>query len=169
MSKEIDTTKKRKIGRPRSLIPETDELIALGQEMVEWATEETKEQRFMFPQFYCLLKGYTEDQFDKMKRTKEFWPYYEQSRVALCEKLLLGKLKEGFVHRLLRVYCIEVRRVEDEVMREKVDYEASKKLQTPPNDEKIDLTIDLLKENLKLKQEKDELKRKTDSKLPAGD
>jgi len=104
----------RKVGRPRSVTPDKDDLIAFGEDLVKWATEETEQLRCRFPQWYSLLHGISEADFDLMKRKKEFVPYYEQAKVALAERFIDGSVKEGIAHRFLRIYCPEVRQQEDE-------------------------------------------------------
>jgi len=112
---------KKKTGCPRTVTPETEELIKLGKELVKWATEEVplvkgkpKEIRCRFPQWYSLVKGIRESQFDLMKRKDEFVPYYEQAKAALCQRYLDGTICPSIAHRFLRHFAPEVKQEEDD-------------------------------------------------------
>lgn len=108
------------VGRPRTKSLQSKELLEFGEKLLIWATEKTgkdDELRFRFPQFYCLLHGYTEDHWDKMKRIEEFRPYYEKARVALSRRYIDGSIKDSIAHRFLRIYFPEIRKEEDETAR----------------------------------------------------
>lgn len=128
-------------GVPRSITPEKEELIKLGQELVTWATEETDELRCRFSQWYCLKKGFIKSQWDLMRVKPEFTPYYESARVALGQKYIDGTINSSIAHRFLRIYCPEVKQEEDMT----ADEDAKRKIliadsmnqqnKTPPTEE----------------------------------
>ena len=105
-------------GRPRTTTPEKDDLIALGEELLAWATEEIpdnqKPYRFRFAQWYSLEKGILDKEWDLMLQKEEFRGYYEKARSALSGRILDGSIKEGLAHRFLRTYAPEVKREENE-------------------------------------------------------
>lgn len=108
-------------GRPRTTTPPPEELIKLGQELLQWATEEIdpKERpyRFRFAQWYSLKKGILDKEWELMIAKPEFQGYYEASRVALSLRLTDGTIKDSLAHRFLRTYCPDVKREEDETAR----------------------------------------------------
>jgi len=105
-------------GRPRTTTPEPPELIELGKELLQWATEEIdpKERpyRFRFAQWYSLKKGILDKEWELMIAKSEFQGYYEAARVALSLRLTDGTIKDSLAHRFLRTYCPDVKREEDE-------------------------------------------------------
>lgn len=105
-------------GRPRTTTPEKEDLIALGEELLAWATEEIpdseKPYRFRFAQWYSLKKGILSKEWDLMLQKEEFRVYYEQAQTALANRITDTTLREGIAHRFLRVYAPEVKREENE-------------------------------------------------------
>jgi|SRR5687767_4233748 len=138
--------------RPRTAVPEKEELIKLGKELVQWATEEidAKERpyRFRFCHWYSLKKGILDKEWDLMVQKEEFRCYYEMARVALSLRLTDGSIKDNLAHRFLRIYCPEVKKEEDETAR----YMQSLKLeelekQSPEILEKFSSLMNLMKKN----------------------
>ena len=99
-------------GRPRTISPSPEECELLGQELLQWATEQTEEFRFRFPQWYSEKKHILRKQWKKIIETPEFRPYYEKVQSIFATKCLTDYVKEGFAHRYLRLYDREL--VEDE-------------------------------------------------------
>lgn len=146
------------MARPRTAVPEKEELIKLGQELLQWATEEidAKERpyRFRFCHWYSLKKGILDKEWELMVQKEEFKVYYESARVALSLRLTDGTIKDSLAHRFLRIYCPEVKREEDETAR----YMQSLKLeelekQSPEILEKFSSLMDLMKKNQERKIE----------------
>ncbi len=139
-------------GRPRTTTPPKKELIELGEELVKWATEETKEIRIRYCEWYNLVKGITKKEWEMMLEKPEFQCYYEKARTALAKRWIDGTVNSSIAHRFLRIYCPEVKRDEEE----KLEYEAkiAQKTQLPQNDE---LSSERIK-NAKLMAENAELK-----------
>ncbi len=109
------------MARPRTAVPEKEELIKLGEELLKWATEEIdpKERpyRFRFAQWYSLKKGILDKEWELMIAKDEFKGYYEAARVALSLRLTDGTIKDSLAHRFLRTYCPDVKKEEDETSR----------------------------------------------------
>ncbi len=91
-------------GRPRKSSPSPSDCIKLGEDLIKWLTEETKEFRFLFQQWYSLKHGILRKDWKNIIVTPEFSPYYEQAQSILSRKCLDGTVKEGFGHRYLRLY-----------------------------------------------------------------
>lgn len=118
-------------GRPRTVTPEPEELIKLGQELVTWASEPTKELRCRFAQWYSIVKGITHYQWDKMVEKEEFRGYYEKAQTYLGQRYIDGSVKEGIAHRFLRRYCPEVKHEENEEMEQKAKANKAAEASTP--------------------------------------
>ena len=107
-----------KVGRPRSAVPEHDELIELGKDLVEWASDDSpeakKELRCRYCEWYCIKHGFTSHQWEKMLEKPEFRGYYEQAQGFLGKKYIDGSINPSIAHRYLRIYDPSVKREENE-------------------------------------------------------
>ena len=101
-------------GRPRTSSPPPEECIELGKELVQWATEETKEWRCLFQQWYSIKKGILRKDWKNIIETPEFSPYYEIAQAALSVKCVDGTMKERFGERYIRLYDRGLIEVENE-------------------------------------------------------
>lgn len=108
------TTTKNPVGRPRTSSPTPEECIKLGEDLVKWATEETKEWRCLFQQWYSLKQGILRNDWKALIKTDEFRPYYEKAQSALAMRAVDGTMKEGFGQRYLRLYDRELTEEENE-------------------------------------------------------
>ncbi len=99
-------------GMYRTCSPDPEECIQLGEELLKWATEQTGEFRFRFPQWYSLKKNILRDDWKALIKTPEFRPYYEKVQSIFADKCLAEYVKEGFGQRYLRLYDRDL--VEDE-------------------------------------------------------
>lgn len=106
---------KRPVGRPRFITPQPDECIKLGEEMLEFFTEETEEFRFLFSQWYSLKKHILRKDWKNLIVAPEFSPYYEEVKTILAIKCVNGDVKEGFGQRYLRLHDRDVAEEEDDV------------------------------------------------------
>ena len=100
-------------GRPRTAIPEKDELIELGKDLVNWASEQTEELRCQYAQWYCVKHGFIKKQWEHMREKPEFQCYYEQARQLIGLRYVDGSVNQSIAHRFLRVYVPEVKEQED--------------------------------------------------------
>jgi hypothetical protein len=102
-------------GRPRSAIPEKDELIQLGKKLVEWASGKQKKGepiRVRFCDWYTE-EGFVRKQWEHMREKPEFQWYYERARSILALRYVDGTVNQSIAHRYLRMYDPEVRDEED--------------------------------------------------------
>lgn len=109
------------IGRPRTVSLPPDEMIKLGEEMVKWVT---KNDPLHLSAWYCILKGYTDAEWDTMHVCPEFFPYYEQALKIVGMKYLdkTSNVREGVSQRWQRVYFKQdLKKEEDETLKFKAD------------------------------------------------
>lgn len=102
-----------KVGRPRSRTPEPEELVKLGEDLIEWACEKCDEVRSRFCEWYSIKQGLSGDQWELMIRKPEFIGYYEQAQALLAKKWI-NEMNPSIAHRFIRIYCPEVKKSEDE-------------------------------------------------------
>jgi len=101
-------------GRPRTSIPEKAELIKLGEDLLEWASEKKKgELRCRWCEWYACKHFFIRKQWKRMLDTEEFRPYYEAAQPYLAQKYIDGTINQSIAHRYLRIYDPEVKEHED--------------------------------------------------------
>jgi hypothetical protein len=101
-------------GRNRTTTPEDEELELLGKELVEWATEKTKEFRYHVKQFYSIKKCLSKTHWDMMIQKPIFRDYYDRALAALSQKYVDGTINPTIANRFLRLYFPELRAEENE-------------------------------------------------------
>lgn len=122
-------------GRPRTVCPEHDELVELGKDLLQWATEETNELRCRFCQWYSLKHMILGRVWDLMIEKAEFHGYYESARAALAQRYMNGAVNPSIAHRFVRIYMPEVKRDEEEKARFEAELKA--KVEESPVDAMI--------------------------------
>jgi hypothetical protein len=101
-------------GRPRTCVPEKEEMIALGEDLLAWASEKKKgELRCRWCEWYAKKHFFIRKQWKRMLDTEEFRPYYEAAQVYLGEKWIDGTIHQSIAQRYLRIYDPEVTEQED--------------------------------------------------------
>ena len=101
-------------GRPRTCIPEKEELIKLGEDLLLWASEKKKgELRCRWCEWYARKHFFIRKHWKRMLDTPEFRPYYEVAQSYLAEKLIDGTINPSLAHRYLRIYDPELKENED--------------------------------------------------------
>lgn len=101
-------------GRPRESIPEKEEMIKLGEDLLAWASEKKKgELRCRWCEWYSRKHFFIRKQWKRMVDTEEFRPYYEAAQTFLAEKWIDGTINQSIAHRYLRIYDPELRDSED--------------------------------------------------------
>lgn len=101
-------------GRPRESIPEKDELIELGKDLLKWASEKKKgELRCRWCEWYACKHFFIRKQWKRMVDTEEFRPYYEAAQPYLAEKWIDGTINQSIAQRYLRIYDPELKEHED--------------------------------------------------------
>jgi hypothetical protein len=112
-------------GRPRSAIPEKDELIEIGKDLVQWASERVKKGdsiRVRYCDWYTD-RGFIRKQWEHMREKPEFQWYYERARTILGLRYIDGTVNQSIAHRYLRIYDPELR---DEENKDENDKELRK-------------------------------------------
>lgn len=110
------TPKGNKCGRPRTRVPEKEELIELGKKLVAWAEkkhEDGENIRVRFCDWYTA-EGFVMKQWEHMREKPEFQWYYERARSIMALRYVDGTVNQSIAHRYLRIYDPEVRFEEDQ-------------------------------------------------------
>jgi len=101
-------------GRPRTSIPEKEELIQLGEDLLAWASQKVEgELRCRWCEWYAKKHFFIRKQWKRMVDTEEFRPYYEAAQVSLGEKWIDGTINQAIAQRYLRIYDPELKENED--------------------------------------------------------
>jgi hypothetical protein len=102
-------------GRPRSRIPEKEELIEFGKDLVQWASEKQKKGETIRVRFcdWYTDRGFIRKQWELFRNLPEFSWYYERARSLLALRYVDGTVNQSIAHRYLRMYDPEVRDDED--------------------------------------------------------
>lgn len=102
-------------GRPRTVSLPPEEMIKLGEEMVEYVVKNQKKMLHLC-QWYSLEKMFTEKQWESMQQMPEFLPYYEKA-IKLVGLNYLDKnsnVRDGISQRWQRVYFRDLKKAEDQ-------------------------------------------------------
>lgn len=91
-------------GAPRTVSPPPEECIRLGEDLIQWLTEKTKEPRLLLGQWWCIKHKMLRKDWKALTQIPEFLPYYEQAQQFMALKCLDGTIKEGFAQRYIRLY-----------------------------------------------------------------
>jgi len=127
-------------GRPRTAIPQSDELIELGKDLVEWASEKHKKGeplRVRFCEWYTD-RGFVRKQWESFRDLPEFIWYYEKARTIMASRYVDGTVNHSIAHRYLRIYDPELRDEENDTKR----YESELRKAEEKLDQNINLYID---------------------------
>lgn len=124
------------IGRPRTQIPEKEEVVELGKDLVKWASEPSELPRTLWSSWYAAKHWFIKKQWEALKVLPEFKCYYEVARALMAQKLHAGVIEKGLAHRYLGYYDRDVYDYEDK--------EADKKVarQQKIDDTKIGYSLD---------------------------
>ena len=113
-------------GRPRTTTPPPSDMIALGEEMIEFVSN-PKNKVLSLSEFYTGIKGYTYNDWKIMYVAPEFAPYYERALRIIGKRYLDGTVNPSIAQRYLRRYDAELREQEDADMKAKVELEKDAK------------------------------------------
>lgn len=105
-------------GRPRTSIPEKEELIELGKDLLAWASAQKNDKnktelRCRWSEWYAARHFFIRKQWKRMIDTDEFRPYYESAMVYLGNRWIDGTINQSIAQRYLRLYDPELREDED--------------------------------------------------------
>lgn len=164
---------KNPVGRPRVTSFTTEEMIALGEEMLEWIK---KNNPIHLSMWYTVEKGFIYKEWKAFLQIPEFLPYYEQALRLVGTQYLRkdSDVEPSLKQRWQRVYFKDVKDQEDEDLQEKlnkeleqkkaiIDHEKAKS-DVPPLSDKVDQENIEMSENYKLRKEIEELKAKLENK-----
>ena len=100
------------IGRPRTVTPPDNELVALGDEMIGWVETNTP---IHLSQWWRLEKHFTKDVWKNICDHPKFSPYYEEALNIIGLQYLLknSEIEPSLKHRWQRVYFKDLRDEED--------------------------------------------------------
>ncbi len=98
-------------GRPRTAIPEKEEVIELGKDLVSWATKQTRKGEPIRTRFcdWYTDQGFIRKQWEHMREKPEFQWYYEKARSLMATRYIDGTVNPSIAHRYLRIYDPELR------------------------------------------------------------
>lgn len=136
MTKRKDPKDLLKRGAKRTVSLEPPEMIALGEEMIEWVK---KNDPLHLSQWYCIHKGFTDKQWDTMQQAPEFFPYYEKALKLVGLKYIQkdSPIEPSLKQRWQRVYYKDLRKEEDETARYNASLKNEEKPDTTPEQKKL--------------------------------
>lgn len=101
-------------GAPRTVSFTEEEMITLGEEMLQWLKENPG--TLHLSEWYTINKRFTYNEWKSFIQKKEFIPYYEIA-LKIVGKLYLDKtsnVRDGISQRWQRVYFKDLKEEEDE-------------------------------------------------------
>lgn len=103
-------------GRPRTTTPPPEEVIKLGEDLVQWINEPCPDGQFRnrWCEWYAIKHNMIKEEWKLLLQKPEFRPYYEKAQAYLGSKWINGDINHSIAHRFLRIYCPEVKDEEDE-------------------------------------------------------
>lgn len=126
-------------GRPRTTSFPPEEMIKLGEEMIDWVK---KNNPLHLSEWYSVHKGFIYKDWKAFIQLPEFLPYYEKA-INIVGRQYLDKnsnIREGVSQRFLRFYFRDLKEEEDEKESKKIEKEKQMK-------------IEILKEEIRLRKE----------------
>lgn len=111
-------------GRKRSVSLPPSDMIALGEEMVDWVLANDP---IHLSQWYCIHKGFTDKQWDAMQQMPEFLPYYQKAIKLVGYKYITkdSPIEPSLKQRWQRVYFKDLVKQEDIDAKEKSERDAN--------------------------------------------
>jgi len=136
-------------GTPRTVSPQPEEMIALGEEMLKWLKEHP--DTLHLSQWYSMEKHFLESQWETMIQRPEFIGYYEQAMRTVGLQYLNknSNARDGISHRWQRVYFKDLRKSEDEDLKAQAELN---KLSSNPVNEQHQKQIDSLLSQISMMQ-----------------
>lgn len=99
------------VGRPRTVSLTQEEMITLGEEMLEWVK---LNDPIHLKCWYSIEKSFTYNEWDTFTKRPEFVPYYEKALAIVSLKYIDGTINQSIAQRFLRGYFKEMKLEEDE-------------------------------------------------------
>lgn len=113
-------------GRPPTIMSNED-VIKLGEELLQWMEDNKKNKDVVhLSQFYSEYKGMCRSDWKSISQRVEFLPYYEKSIEWIGTKILTNdRVPSSYGNRFLNIYFKDVREMEREVNKEKIEDEVA--------------------------------------------
>lgn len=137
-------------GRPRTVSLPPDDMVKLGEEMLEWL--QNNPDTLHLSKWYSQTKMFTYKQWDTFTKAPEFFPYYEKALSIVAEKYIDGTIHPSISQRFLRIYFKDVRDSEDEKMR--FEYELKGKAEQAKYDAESLKQLSAVMDQIKSTQDK---------------
>ena len=120
-------------GRPRTVTLPPEQMIKLGEEMVEFV--KTHPDILHITEWYSIEKMITSNQWNCMLQAPEFLPYYEIARNIIGKKYLDKKsnVRDNISPRWQRLYFGDLKKEEDETF-DRNEQSKAKELASIPTD-----------------------------------
>jgi len=111
------------MARPRTITPDPEEMIKLGEEMLAWVK---KNKPLHLSAWYSIEKFIVSNVWETMKEAPEFLPYYEQAMRIIGMQYLdkTSKVRDSISQRWQRVYFKDLRKSEDQDLTEDAERKA---------------------------------------------
>jgi len=102
-------------GRPRTVSPPDEELEILGQQMVDFVSDE-KNNVLHLSEWWSIHMFFIEKVWETIIRKEAFLPYYEQALKVIGKKYVDkdSKVRDGISQRWQRVYFKDLKKEENE-------------------------------------------------------
>lgn len=125
-------------GRPRTVSFPPDDMVKLGEEMLEWIVNHP--DILHLSQWYTIEKMFTYKQWKVMKDIPEFHPYYEKALKMVGIKYLdrESNVREGASQRWQRVYFGDLREEEEETKDADTERKKEENANIPPKQDDLD-------------------------------
>ena len=112
-------------GRPRTVSPSDEELEALGQQMVDFVSDEANNVLHL-TEWWSTHMFFEEKVWDTICRRQIFVPYYDKALRIIGKKYLDkgSNVRDSISHRWLRHYFKDLKRSEDDEFKFKEETKA---------------------------------------------
>jgi hypothetical protein len=103
------------MARPRVFSLSPQEMMELGQEMVDYV-KKNKKTILHLSEWYTIEKGFTYNEWKNFIQKAEFFPYYEQALKIVGLKYVdkYSNVRDGISQRWQRVYFPDLKECEDQ-------------------------------------------------------
>lgn len=121
-------------GRPRTVCPDDDELVVLGEELIKWCFEEPVAKKMHITQWWSGEKFIVSNVWDQMRKQVIFRHYYEFALRVLAIKYIDGTINPAIAQRFLRLYFGDLRANDDELLKLKASLAKKQEQDEDDND-----------------------------------
>ena len=118
-------------GRPRTVSPEPEDCISLGQEMVAWVMANKPTH---LSEWFSIEKMITWKEWNAMCELPEFLPYYEIALSLVAKNARDGTLDKSLAQRFLALYHRDLRKYDHEELKVASDLKKQENQTFAPED-----------------------------------